>query len=503
LRLTPHSSLLTLLLLCCSARADIQLAWEARFNHGLPARTNQVIDMVMSPDGQLVIASTQQGAGGDLDYSLVKYATDGTRLWSVLYNAGPGSNDALRAMALDPAGNVYVTGTSKTVKYSSAGLLQWIAPYGGRAVAVDSNQFAHVVGFATNDFATVKLAPNGTNVWLRTWGRNGQDIATAITVNPTGEVFVAGVVTKNCDQLGCYVEFGLIKYDANGNLIWEVPYFAPPDLRHRLGTVRPSEVRRLILAGNEGIYLVGNFDGGSAAPYVTGLFDATGSNQWYFAFPQDDEGMTSMLVGPSGDLFMTGRLWSGNPAYRIYCRTIALGTNGTLRWTTNFDTLTQSHHRGNGIAMDPSGNVFVAGQTSPTYLQPNFDFLLLKYDRDGRQQWVHRYSGTTNGQDIATSLIRGADGALYVAGHSANTNAGTDITLLKYVEVPNTIEWQGDRVRLNFCGTPATSYRILASTNLTDWDPIATVLSDANGLYGYTDTNVFLHRYRFYRTVTP
>jgi hypothetical protein len=485
------------LLLCCSARADVQLVWEARFNHGLPASTNEVVDMVLAPDGHLIIASTHLGANG-YDYSLVKYATDGTRLWSVLYNAGPGSNDTLRAMTLDPAGNVHVTGTSKTVKYNSNGLLQWIAPYGGRAVAVDSNQFAHVVGFATNDFTTVKLAPNGTNVWLRTWGSPVHDVATAVTLGPAGEIFVGGVRADYCEaypqgQISCWGKFGLVKYDAEGSLVWEVLSFAPPDLFHG---ILASEVRRLILRSDGGLYLGGNFRGGSNGPYVTGLFDASGSNQWYFAFPHDAyEGMTSMATNPTDELHMTGSFFGT-------CRTIVLRTDGTVRWYMDFGE-PGKFYRGNSIVLNNASDSYVAGQFPSTAPDQNPDFFLLKYDRDGRQQWVHRYNGAANGSDIAIGLIRGADGALYVAGHSANTNAGTDITLLKYVEVPNTIEWQGDRVRLNFCGTPATSYRILASTNLVNWDPIATVLSDANGFYGYTDTNVFLHRYRFYRTVTP
>ena len=36
-------------------------------------------------------------------------------------------------MTVDSNGSVYVTGTSRTVKYNSAGVLQWTANYAGRA----------------------------------------------------------------------------------------------------------------------------------------------------------------------------------------------------------------------------------------------------------------------------------------------------------------------------------------------------------------------------------
>ena len=79
-------------------------------------------------DGQGNVYVTGWSHGGDtgLNYATVKYSPDGDELWVVRYVGGNGY-DYASAMALDAAGNVYVTGRSlgdgnryefATIKYS-------------------------------------------------------------------------------------------------------------------------------------------------------------------------------------------------------------------------------------------------------------------------------------------------------------------------------------------------------------------------------------------------
>jgi hypothetical protein len=411
-------------------------------------------------------------------------------------------------MTVDSNGNVYVTGTSKTVKYSSDGVLQWIAPYAGRALAADSNEFVYVVGFQTNDFATVKLAPEGTNVWLRTHDRPfGGDIAQAVALGPAGEVYVGGTVTWAYDRTGSYEKFALIKYNAAGVQLWVSPDFAPPGGLHYSDEFYESEVRRIIVLGSDRVYLAGNFEGGSSGSYVTGLFDSEGgTNKWWFAFGGAGDGMTSMCVVPSGNVYLTGRVPSGFPD-TLYYRTVALDSNGTQRWVADYATL-GGYYRANGIALDALGSVYVTGQASSSYVEgtfigSSFDFLTIKYDNDGHELWQKRYAGPANRGDIATSIAVTPDGGIFVAGTSANTNGGTDITLIKYVDLVN-IQWlTKGAVLLQFPAPPGQSVRFQASTNLTAWQDIATVPATPEGIARYTDTTVSEHPHRFYRLAVP
>jgi len=455
--------------------------------------------MMLDNAGDIIIACNRVNASGDLDYGILKYSQAGTRRWAVTYNSSPGTNDQLRAMTVDSNGNVYVTGTSHTVKYSSDGLLQWVAPYAGRGLAVDSNEFVYVVGFQTNDFATVKLAPEGTNVWLRTFDRGlSRDIAQVVALGPAGEVYTAGIVAWACDPFGCYVWFELVKYDADGNQLWTRDYLTSGPL-HGYG----SEVKRIVVLDSNRIYVGGNYNGGSGI-YLAGLFDNEGTNTWTFiGSSAGQEGMTAMVVQPSGEVYMTGRMASFFPT-TIFYRTVAVHRNATLRWQADFGP-PDAYHRANAIAVDAFGNVFVTGQAANSYFwpPPSFDFLTIKYDNDGHELWTKRYNGPANGDDIAIGIAVTPDGAIFVAGHSANTNGGTDITLIKYVELEN-IQWlPNGTVLLQFPAPSGQSVRFQASTNLTTWQDIATVTTSPDCIARYTDTSVSKYAHRFYRLAVP
>lgn len=93
--------------------------------------------------------------GASYDYLTVKYAPDGSVLWSARYNGLGNNDDRGFAVAVDGAGDVLVTGYSSngsnddsaTVKYAAAtGVQLWASRYNGPAnsgdyawaVAVDS-----------------------------------------------------------------------------------------------------------------------------------------------------------------------------------------------------------------------------------------------------------------------------------------------------------------------------------------------------------------------------
>ncbi len=91
-----------------------------------------------------------------------------------------------------------------------------------------------------------------------------------------------------------------------------------------------------------------------------------------------------------------------------------------------------------GIALDSSGNVYVAGSTKGSFdvaNQGGSDIFLAKYDRSGIPSWVRQF-GTAN-EDIAGGVAVDSSGNIYVTGATAGGLAGTnsgsyDIFLAKY-----------------------------------------------------------------------
>ena len=89
--------------------AQVQERWVARY-HGPANGYNSATAMALDAAGNVYVTGYSSGVG--LDYATVKYDSDGNELWVARYHDPANGRDVATAMALDAAGNVYVTGWS-------------------------------------------------------------------------------------------------------------------------------------------------------------------------------------------------------------------------------------------------------------------------------------------------------------------------------------------------------------------------------------------------------
>jgi len=81
------------------------------------------------------------------------------------------------------------------------------------------------------------------------------------------------------------------------------------------------------------------------------------------------------------------------------------------------------------LGVDAAGNAYVTG-ISGTIITG--DWLTIKYDADGNQQWVATYNGPGSGDDAAVAIAVDAAGNVYVTGYSVGSGTGYDYATIGY-----------------------------------------------------------------------
>jgi hypothetical protein len=209
--------------------------------------------MAVDSAGDVVVTgSSQYGSGSGENYATIKYDGDnGNIFWTDLEGGaavfmGPGwSNDVPAAMAIDPSGNVYVTGSSyywqkAVLKYVFAtiklngnnGSSVWVARYAGPggedspvAMAVDSSGNINVTGNSHGieygyDYITVRYDTDGNELWVRRYDGGGNDEAKAVALDSSGGLYVTGTSEGETDSVYC-----TLKYDPDKPLLGLVGYY--------------------------------------------------------------------------------------------------------------------------------------------------------------------------------------------------------------------------------------------------------------------------------------
>src|SRR6266851_3743736 len=146
-----------------------------------PAHVNDVAyALAVDVEGNVYVTGGSYGLGTGADYATIKYDRDGNELWVSRYDGPAHRDDVGSALVLDSESNVYVTGWSygigteldyATVKYDGDGNEVWVTRYDGpahqndsaRAMAIDPKGNVYVTGhspdFSTMDYTTVKYSP--------------------------------------------------------------------------------------------------------------------------------------------------------------------------------------------------------------------------------------------------------------------------------------------------------------------------------------------------------
>jgi hypothetical protein len=206
------------------------------------------------------------------DAFLVKFNPAGTRLWATYY--GGSANEEYAAVCTDPAGNVYLAGTTESTgniaagpqntffrggftdaflaKFNAAGVRQWGQYFGSagtersKDVACDPAGNVYLAGESIQsgglptgfghqplpggswDGFLVRYEPGGNRVWATHYGGTGIDRGESVTTDALGHVYLAGSTSSTTGMASGGIDniqdggmdAYLVKFEGSGRRVW-------------------------------------------------------------------------------------------------------------------------------------------------------------------------------------------------------------------------------------------------------------------------------------------
>ncbi len=263
--------------------------WEAFYDGGVSG-ADQGYAIFVNETGVYVTGYSNATSTGNADIVTIKYdPANGNEIWSRRYNGTANSSDYGRDIVADALGNVYITGAANnlgmntditTIKYNAMGDTVWVRTYdgsynladGGWWIRLSGNGYVYVYGtiytpanVRSQDLCLIKYdAISGNQVWLRTY--NGpavvqdtlasyencpsEDGQNGITFDNAGNIYLTGRSTYIGAPYTSYTDILTLKYDANGNLLWQARYNHPNiDTIHQGQSVAVDNANNVYVAG--------------------------------------------------------------------------------------------------------------------------------------------------------------------------------------------------------------------------------------------------------------
>ena len=388
-----HVSRLFLAALVClgvvlSASAQTQ-QWAARY-HGPGNSSDVATAMALDGAGNVYVTGKSAGAGTGLDYATLAYDPSGNQLLLARYDGPSHGPDIPVGIAVDPGtGNVYVTGTSEskyaTVAYDSSGNQLWVAQYNG-------------LGF-------------------------GSQFATAIALDSAGNIYVTGYSSGT--GFNSY-DYATVAYDPSGNQLWVARYSGP--------VMATNFATAIALDGAGNVYVTGySYGGASNYDYATLAYDSNGNQLWEARYNGpgngNDQANAIAIDGSTGNVYVTGFSRGAGAAQPDDYATVAYDSSGNQLWVSRYNFTGNSADVANAIAVDGAGNVIVTGKSYGGGV--GYEYGTVAYDSSGNQLWVGRYHGQFTVSE-AKAIAVDAAGNVYVTGWSDQLFEGFDYATLAY-----------------------------------------------------------------------
>jgi uncharacterized delta-60 repeat protein len=320
---------------------------------------------------------------------------------------------------------------------------QWISNYWGNnrgdnqiqnskglAVATDHIGNCYVTGYTVNagsgsDIILIKYNEQGDTIYSRVYSGTGEgeDRAFGIAVDELDNVYLTGQVSMS----GRGLELIVLKYNKNGNLLWESTYGATDQNFDDAGLA-------ITLDRNSRPYITGYCtDPDGARKIVTIRFSTNGNIAW--ANIEDGSGSMDsqsfgIAVDETNNIYVTGYVTTSTGKDIII---IKYTQNGNVKWSYIQDGGSGEDDVAFGIAVDDNNKLYVTGYTTVDSTQNNTDVVLMKVTPTGTLSWMQTYSeGTGISTNKAFGIVVDEQDRIFITGETSNSAQGTNYLTLRY-----------------------------------------------------------------------
>ncbi|MEO0050114.1 MAG: T9SS type A sorting domain-containing protein [candidate division WOR-3 bacterium] len=146
----------------------------------------------------------------------------------------------------------------------------------------------------------------------------------------------------------------------------------------------------------------------------------------------------AMVVVPDGNVVLTGNSGGTDGTFDIVTAKFS-SSNGEIIWARRWRAFNGSWENGRALACDNMGNIFVVGLT--VRLGVDTDYVTIKYRADGTELWVRRYN---NGRrDVPVAVVPDEVGGCFVTGYSYHysvSDSNSDYLTIHY-SPSGAVEW--------------------------------------------------------------
>ena len=329
----------------------------------------------------------------------------------------------LKSLAVDAEGNTY-----------QAGFFTETIRFGGTTL----------VSQGRSDMFVAKLSAAGTWEWAVAVGSAASDNATGVAVDATGRIFISGSFSNQ-------VHFGTTTLTSRGDMDVFVAQITPKGAwKWATAAGGPGLDRACTLATTDKGELVVGGQFAQTAAFGTSRVVSHGgedafvarlkpTGKWHWAIgvgsPGNDEA-SAVAIDKAGDIYATG-YFSDQAQFGGSTLTGKgmddafvgkLSKLGQWQWATAATGTNTAY--GKGLAVDPTGGVFVTGSFSGeahfglTQIASNAsdDGFVARLDKTGQWQWVSVLSSEYMDNIVGIALDK--TGKLFVAGSFSNTIDG-------------------------------------------------------------------------------